>query len=130
MKCVYVIPCSCGIPYVTETQRSINQRVHERATGINHRRTETLALEEHAEKTKHHICIEEAKVIAKIVHFHHRKFRDPLKLKGGRAISIGMMDGILGAVGFLPLPLSPPLSPRLQDCVDFPSYCLVAFLCS
>jgi len=71
MKGVYIIPCSCGTSYIGETGCSINQRMKEHVADIKHRRTKSSALAEHAEKTKHHICIEEAKVIAKFSHFHH-----------------------------------------------------------
>lgn len=81
MKGVYVIPCSCGTPYVGETWRSINQMIHEQAIDIKHGRTRSSALAEHAEKTKHHICIEEAQVISKIAHFHHRKFREAIEIE-------------------------------------------------
>lgn len=81
MKGVYVIPCSCGTPYIGETSRSINQRVHEHATNIKHGRTWSSALAEQVGKTKHHMCIEEAKVIVRISHFHHRKFREAIEIK-------------------------------------------------
>ena len=38
-------------------------------------------LAEHAEKTKHQMCIEEAKVTAKVVQFHHRKFREAIEIE-------------------------------------------------
>ena len=81
MKGVYMILCSCGTSYIGETCRSINQRIKEHAVHIKHGRTKSSALVEHAEKTKHHICIEEARVIAKIPHFHHRKFREAIEIE-------------------------------------------------
>jgi len=81
MKGVYVIPCSCGTPYVGETGRSINQRIHEHSVDIKHGRTRSSSLAEHAEKTKHHICFEEAQVIAKIAPFYHRKFREAIEIE-------------------------------------------------
>lgn len=71
MKGVYVIPCSCGTCYVREIGHSINQRIQEHPIDIKHGRTWFSALAKHVEKNKHHICLEEARVIAKIVHFHH-----------------------------------------------------------
>lgn len=35
-------------------------------------------------KTKHHICIEEARVITTIDPFHHCKFREALEIERGR----------------------------------------------
>jgi len=48
---------------------------------IKHGRTKSSALAEHAEKTKHHVCIEEADVIARISQFHHRKFREAIEIE-------------------------------------------------
>ena len=80
MKGVYIIPCSCGTPYIGETGRSINQRIHEHAVDIKHGRTHSSALTEHADKSNHHIYIEEAQVIAKD---HHRKLREAPKIEKG-----------------------------------------------
>jgi len=81
MKGAYIIPCSCGTSYIGEMGRSINQRIKEHTAAIMHNRTRSSALEEHVEKTKHHICIEEAKVIAKVSHFHHCKFREAIEIE-------------------------------------------------
>ena len=102
MKGVYIIPCSCGIPYIGETGRSISQRISEHATDLKHRRTKSSDLVEHAEKTKHHVCIEEASVIARVSQFHHRKFREALEIEKGQEISIEMMVGRSIVVGSLP----------------------------
>ena len=82
-KGVYIIRCSCGTPYIGETGRPINQRICEHDADIEHRISRTSALAEHVEKTNHHICIEEAKVIARIDHFHHRKLREALEIEKG-----------------------------------------------
>lgn len=81
MKGVYIIPCSYGTSYIGEIGRSINQRIKEHVADIKHGRTKSSALAEHAEKTKHHICIEEARVIVKIPHFHHHKFREAIEIE-------------------------------------------------
>ena len=81
MKGVYLIPCSCGTPYIGETGRSIHQRISEHAVDLRHGRTKSSALAEHVEKTKHQLCIEEAKVVAKVAHFHHRKFREAIEIE-------------------------------------------------
>jgi len=102
MKGVYVIPCSCGIPYIGETGRSINQWISEHSSDLRHGRTKSSALAEHAEKTMHHVCIEEAQVIAKVAQFHHRKFREALEIEKGRKILIGMMAGRSAVAGSQP----------------------------
>eukprot|EP00253_Pinus_taeda_P030797 PITA_30797 len=81
MKGVYVIPCSCGTPYIGETGCSINQRICEHSADLRHGRTKSSALAEHAGKTMHHVCIEDAQVIAKVAQFHHRKFREALEIE-------------------------------------------------
>ena len=91
-KGVYVIPCSCRTPHIDEIGCSINQRIHEHATDIKHGRPRSSALIEHAEKTNHHTCFEEARVIARIDHFHHRKFREALEIEN-RLINLNRDDG-------------------------------------
>ena len=81
MKGVYLIPCSCGTPYIGETGRSINQWISEHSADLRHGRTKSSALAEHAGKTMHHVCIEDAQVIAKVAQFHHRKFREALEIE-------------------------------------------------
>eukprot|EP00253_Pinus_taeda_P003009 PITA_03009 len=81
MKGVYVIPYSCGTPYIGETGRSINQRINEHSNDLRHGRAKSSALAEHAEKTKHHVYIEEARVIAKVAQFHHQNFREALEIE-------------------------------------------------
>lgn len=66
MKGVYIIPFSCGTPYIGETGHSINQGISEHAADLKHGRTKSSTLAEHAENTKHHVCIDEADVIARI----------------------------------------------------------------
>ena len=91
-KGVYIIPCSCGTPYIGETGRSINQRICEHAADIKHRRSRSSALAEHAEKTNHHVCIEDAKVIDRIDHFHHRKLREAIEIEK-RPVNLNRDDG-------------------------------------
>ena len=81
MKSVYIITCSYGTPYIGETHCSINQRIHEHGTDIKHGRTRSFALAKHADKSKHHICIQEAQVVARVSHFHHRKLREALEIE-------------------------------------------------
>jgi len=71
MKWVYIIPCSCGTPYIGETGHSINQRISEHAADLKHRRAKSSTLAEHADKINHHVYIEEASMIARVSQFHH-----------------------------------------------------------
>jgi hypothetical protein len=80
-KGVYMIPCSCGKQYIGETGRSFRIRIQEHVVDIKHNRTRPSALAEHSDKTKHHICIEEAKILAKVDHYHNRKFREAIEIE-------------------------------------------------
>jgi len=78
---IYLIPCYYGIPYIGETGRSINKSISEHATGITQNRSRTSTLAEHADKSKHHVYIEETRVGAKIDYFHHRKLREAIEIE-------------------------------------------------
>ena len=71
-KGVYVIPCSCGRLYIGETGRSVQVRLKEHCADIFHGRSKTLAIAEHSQDTNHHICMEDAKVIATEDHSNKR----------------------------------------------------------
>jgi len=79
-KGVYMAPCSCGKTYIGETGWSIQTRIQEHAADIKHNHSKISALAEHSCKTNHHVCIENSKVVAKIDHYHHRKFREAIKI--------------------------------------------------
>ena len=79
-KGFYLIPCSCGKPYIGETGRSIMTRIQEHVADIKHNRSKTSALAEHSSKTNHHICVEDSHVVVKINHYHHRKFREAIEI--------------------------------------------------
>ena len=76
-----MINLGCGIPYIGETSRSINQRIQEHVANIKHNRSCSSALAEYAVKSNHHVCIEDSRVIAKIDHFHHRKLSEAIEIK-------------------------------------------------
>lgn len=92
MKVVYIIPCSCGTPYIGEMGRSISQRISEHAADLKHRRSKSSALAEHAEKNNYHVCIKEASVIARVSQFHHRKFREAPEIEK-RPCNLNREDG-------------------------------------
>ena len=81
MKGVYSISCSCGIPYIGETGRSINQRIQEHVADVKHNHSPSSALAEHAVKSNHHVCIKDSQVIAKIDYFHHKKLREAIEIE-------------------------------------------------
>ena len=102
MKGVYVIPCSCGSPYIGETGCLINQRIHEHADDIKHGRTHSSTLAEHRDKYKHHICIAEAQVVARVSHFHHRKLREALEIEK-RPNNLNREDGWIISRSWVPV---------------------------
>jgi hypothetical protein len=72
-KGVYTIPCSCGKDYIGETGRSLHIRLKEHCTDIKHNWIKRSALAEHSYNTGHLICIENAKIIAKMSHYGKKK---------------------------------------------------------
>jgi len=80
LKGVYKIDCSCGKSYIGETGRSLKIRLKEHAADIKNERSRTSALAEHSSKTKHHVCLEDAKVIAREDNYHKRKIREAIEI--------------------------------------------------
>ena len=79
-KGVYSIPCSCNKAYIGETGRSIETRMKEHMADLRHDRHKRSALAEHAHLTQHHICLENAKVIAKEDNLIKRKKREKIEI--------------------------------------------------
>jgi len=80
LKGVYKIDYSCGKSYIGETGRSLKIRLKEHAVDIKNERSRTSALAEHLSKTKHHVCLEDAKVIAREDNYHKRKIREAIEI--------------------------------------------------
>ena len=80
LKGVYKIECSCGKSYIGETGRSLQTRLKEHGADIKNERSRTSALAEHSLKTKHHICLESASIIAREEHHQRRKIREALEI--------------------------------------------------
>ena len=78
---VYAIPCSCGKVYIGETGRSIKARLKEHNADIHHGRIKQSAITEHSHASKHHICLEDLKVLAKILHYYKQKIREALEIE-------------------------------------------------
>ena len=81
LKGVYKIDCSCGKSYIGETGRSLQKRLKEHGVDIKHERLRTSALAERSSKTKHQVCLEDAKIIAREDHYYRRKVREALEIK-------------------------------------------------
>ena len=77
----YGIPCSCGKVYIGETERSVQVRLKEHCANIFHGRSKTSAIAEYSQNTNHHICIEDAKVIAMEYHYNKRRIREAIDIE-------------------------------------------------
>ena len=79
-KGVYEIPCSYGKSYIGETRRSVQQRIKEHEVDLRLNRFHTSALVEHANKTKHQLCLENTNILSKEENYSRRKFREALEI--------------------------------------------------
>jgi hypothetical protein len=79
-KGVYSIPCSCGLNYIGETGRSFQVRIKEHKAAITHNREKSSDLAEHSMRTKHHICIEDAKILARVDHLSKMHIREAMEI--------------------------------------------------
>jgi hypothetical protein len=79
-KGIYKVSCSCGKCYIGETGRSFQVRIKEHEANIRNERTHTSALAEHSLKTKHHVCLEDTKILAKEDHYYKRHLREALEI--------------------------------------------------
>ena len=79
-KGVYSIPCSCDKLYIGETGRSMETRFKEHSADLRHDRHKKSALAEQAHITGHHICLENAKVIAREGNLLKRKIREKIEI--------------------------------------------------
>jgi hypothetical protein len=75
-----MILSSCGKDKVGETGQSIKVRIHEHITNIKHNCTHPYVLSKHSDKTKHHIFIEDTKILARIDRYHYRKYREAIQI--------------------------------------------------
>ena len=78
---IYSIPCSCGELYIGETSRSIKLRLKEHCANTIHERTKKLAVAEHSSRTDHHVCSEEAKVLALEEHYNKRHIHKAIEVE-------------------------------------------------
>jgi len=72
--------------------RFINQRIHKHVADIRHNRSHSSDLVEHVANSKHHVCIENSQVIARVDHFHHRKLREAIEIEK-HSINLNPDDG-------------------------------------
>jgi predicted GIY-YIG superfamily endonuclease len=79
-KGVYIIECSCGKCYIGEIGRSFHTRIKEHGADIKNGRTRTSALAEHSLTTKHHVLLEDTKILAKEDHLLKSRIREAIEI--------------------------------------------------
>ena len=80
-KGVYKIECSCRKCYIGETSHSFQVRIKEHGADIKNERICTSVLEEHSLKTKHHVRLEDTKILAKEGHLFERQIREAIEIR-------------------------------------------------
>ena len=78
---IYKVECSCGKCYIGETGRSFQIMIKEHGADIKNERIRTSALAEHSLKTRHHICLEDTKILAKENHFFKLRIRKAIEIR-------------------------------------------------
>jgi hypothetical protein len=79
-KGVYKVECSCGKCYTGEIGRLFHIRIKRHNVGIRNERTRTSALAKHSSETKHHVCLEDTKILARENHYLRRRIREAMEI--------------------------------------------------
>jgi hypothetical protein len=79
-KGVYKIECSCGKCYIGEIGCSFQIKIKEHGADIKNECTRTSALAEHSFSSKHHIHLEDKKILAKEDHFFKRRIKEAIEI--------------------------------------------------
>ena len=66
--------------YIGENKRIIQVRIKEHKVAITHNREKSSSLVEHFMRTKHHICIEDAKILARVDHLSKIYVREAMEI--------------------------------------------------
>ena len=80
---MYAIPC-CGEVYIGEIGCSIKTRLKEPSVNIqniHHDRINKSIVVEHLYTSSHHMCLEESRVLARILYYYKRKIREAIKIE-------------------------------------------------
>jgi hypothetical protein len=80
-KGVYMIPCSCGKQYIGKQVVPLGLGFRNMPLISSTITLVPLLWPNTQDKTKHHICIEEAKILARVDHYHNRKFREAIEIE-------------------------------------------------
>ena len=80
-KGVYKTHCSCVEAYIGETGRSIATRLKEHNADLQQERIKNSAIVEYSHNIKHHICLENSKVLAIVPNYYKRKVREAIEIE-------------------------------------------------
>jgi hypothetical protein len=80
-KGIYKIECSCEKCYIGETGRSFQIRLKEHGADIKNERIHTSALAKHSLIKKHHVRLEDTKILAKENHLFKRRIREAIEIR-------------------------------------------------
>ena len=78
---VYKIPCECGKVYIGETGRAMQDRIKEHDRDIQLAHTQTSAVWEHANETRHLPIWKEVKFIDRYPHWYTRRVKEALHIR-------------------------------------------------
>jgi hypothetical protein len=79
-KGVYKIEFSCGKCYIGETGHSFQIRIKEHGANIKTECTRTSSLAEHSFSSKHHISLEDTKILANKDHFFKHRIKEAIEI--------------------------------------------------
>ena len=80
-KGVYKTTCSCGEAYIGETGRSIATRLKEHSVDLRHESIRNSTIAKHSHKIKHHIFLENSKVLVIVPKYYKRKFWEAIEIE-------------------------------------------------
>ena len=77
---VHRIPCECGKVYIGETGRPMQDRIKEHERDIQLARSQTSAVSEHANNTRHNPLWNKVKFIDCVPHWYTHKVKEPIHI--------------------------------------------------
>ena len=79
---VYKIPCStCDKVYIGETGRPVGERMREHRRDVQHRRTDSSAVAEHAWNAEHHPGWDKISCVAHDKHWYTRRVKEAIQIR-------------------------------------------------
>jgi hypothetical protein len=79
-KWVYKVECCCDKCYIGETRRSFHIRIKDHYANIRNECTRTSSLVEHSSETKHHVCLEDTKILVRGDHYFRCRIMEAMEI--------------------------------------------------